>query len=340
MDLWERVEALSLVNGTSGAEKEVRDLIISMLPDGTDYTVDALGNLIVNVRGRNRAAKKVMLAAHMDEVGFIVNSLTDEGLVKFTCVGGISPAVMCGKRVVFENGVRGAIGVTPVHLLDGGKKREFPAAEDSYIDIGAADKASASALVRPGDTAVFESDFRVLGGHRIKGKALDDRAGCAVLLELICGENEYDFTCVFTVQEEVGSRGASAAAERVKPDAAIVIETTTAADLQGTDETKQVCVLGKGPAISFMDRGTVYHTDLFREALALAEKQGIPAQPKTLVAGGNDAAAIHKALCGVRTLTVSMPCRYLHSPSCVLDARDIDACVRFVHAMTAELCRG
>ena len=340
MDLIERVEALSLANGTSGAERGVRELIVSMLPGGTDYTVDALGNLIVNARGRSRAAKKVMLAAHMDEVGFIATSVCDDGLVKFACVGGISPAVLCGKRVIFENGVPGSIGAVPVHLIEGDKRREFPSADDLYIDIGASDEAEALALVKPGDTAVFESEFRALGEHKIKGKALDDRAGCAVMLELLNSENEYDFTCAFTVQEEVGCRGVGAAVERVRPDAAIVLEATTAADLAEVDEAKKVCVLGKGPAISFMDRSTVYETELYRSALALAEEKGIPAQPKTMVAGGNDSGVIHRSLNGVHTLAVSMPCRYLHSPSCVLDTRDFEAAFRFVKTMTAELCGG
>ncbi len=340
MDLMERIQALSLANGASGAERAVREKIISMLPENTDYTVDAMGNLIVKVRGKNRAPKKVMLEAHMDEVGFIVTNVCDDGLLKFACVGGISPAVLCGKRVVFENGTVGVIGCVPVHLLDGDKKREFPAADELYIDIGASDEKEAAVLVRPGDTAVFDSPFLPLGEYKIKGKALDDRAGCAVMLELMHQENEYDFTCVFAVQEEVGCRGAGAAAAQVRPDAAIVIETTTAADLAEVDETKQVCVLGKGPAISFMDRRTVYDTELFRFALATAEEHGIPAQPKTMVAGGNDAGEIHKAQNGVKTLAVSMPCRYLHSPACVLDTRDIDACCRLVWVLTEALCRG
>ena len=337
MELLEKVKTLSLLCGASGAEDAVRRHIISMLPAHAQHHTDALVNLIVFVKGKETPKRKLMLAAHMDEVGFMVSYVCDNGLLKFTCVGGISPSVLCGKRVVFENGTVGVFGVKPIHMLEGDKRREFPAVDDMYIDVGAASYDEAVKLVKPGDTAVFLSDF-VAFGDQIKGKALDDRAGSAVLLEMLDEEQPYDFYLAFTVQEEVGCRGAGAAVHEIAPDYAIVVETTTAADLPNVSDDKKVCALGEGPAISFMDRGTVYDPALYRLAMDTAAQHGIKAQPKRYVAGGNDASVIHKSLNGVKTLTVSMPCRYLHSPACVLHTNDIQACADFVKKMTEVLC--
>lgn len=337
MALFENVKNLSLVCGTSGSEADVRDMIIKLLPEKAEYTVDNMGNLLVFVKGKKKPANKVMLAAHMDEVGFIVTYVGANGLLRFTTVGGISPQVLCGKRVIFKNGTVGVFGVTPVHQLKGENKRKYPDTDDMYIDIGAADYDSAAERVSLGDTAVFLSDYSEFGLNKIKGKALDDRAGCAVLLELINGEAEYDMYYAFTVQEEVGARGAAAAAFTVAPDYAIVAEATTAADIAGVDDSKKVCVLGNGPAVSFMDRSTVYLPELYRLAMKIAADNGIKAQTKAYVAGGNDSGAIHRARGGIKTVSVSMPCRYLHSPSCVLDKSDIEECVKLIGKLSGVL---
>ena len=315
------LQQLCTLDGTSGREDAVREFIISQL-NGAPYHVDALGNLIVEVRGKQPAKNKVMLCAHMDEVGVMATFIKSDGTVKFNTVGGINPAVLLGRAVKFESGAVGVIGVKPVHLCSEEEESTLPDTADMAIDLGADTREQAEALVRPGDTAVFTSEYTPMG-DKILSKAIDDRAGCAVMLDMIRKGVEYDTVFCFNVQEEVGLRGAMVSAFSVAPDYALVLEATTAADVADAPEEKQVCVLGRGPAISFMDNATVYDPALFKKALALAEENDIPAQPKTMVAGGNDAGSVHKSRAGVRTLTVSVPCRYNHSASCVCDKNDV-----------------
>ena len=325
------LKQLCTLDGTSGREAAVRDFIISQL-GGAPCRVDALGNLIVEVKGKQPAKNKVMLCAHMDEVGVIATFIKADGTVKFNTVGGISPAVLPGRQVRFESGAVGVIGVKPVHLCSEEEKNALPNVSDMYIDLGADSREQAEALARPGDTAVFTSEYTPMG-DKILSKALDDRAGCAVMLDMIRKGVAYDTVFCFNVQEEVGLRGATVSAFSVAPDYALVLEATTAADIIDAPEEKQVCVLGKGPAVSFMDNATVYDPALFKKALALAEENGIPAQPKTMVAGGNDAGSVHKSRAGVRTLTVSVPCRYIHSASCVCDKNDVLAARQLAEAI-------
>ena len=325
------LKQLCTLDGTSGREAAVRDFIISQL-GGAPCRVDALGNLIVEVKGKQPAKNKVMLCAHMDEVGVIATFIKADGTVKFNTVGGISPAVLPGRQVRFESGAVGVIGVKPVHLCSEEEKNALPNVSDMYIDLGADSREQAEALARPGDTAVFTSEYTPMG-DKILSKALDDRAGCAVMLDMIRKGVAYDTVFCFNVQEEVGLRGATVSAFSVAPDYALVLDATTAADIIDAPEEKQVCVLGKGPAVSFMDNATVYDPALFKKALALAEENGIPAQPKTMVAGGNDAGSVHKSRAGVRTLTVSVPCRYIHSASCVCDKNDVLAARQLAEAI-------
>ena len=320
----ELLKTLCEVDGTSGREAPVREKILELIGKEHPYRVDALGNLIVEVRGRRRAKNKVMLSAHMDEVGVIAAGVTGAGLVRFTTVGGIQPSALLGKRLRFENGTLGVVGVKPVHLCEGDERTALPDVDAMFIDIGAKDEAEAKAHVCPGDTAVFVSDFTELG-DKLLSKAIDDRAGCAVMVDMIRKGVEFDATFVFCVMEEVGLRGSKTAAFAVDPDYAIVLEGTTAADVPDAPENKRVCTLGKGAVVNFMDRATVYDKTLYETALRLAKENGIPAQPKTAVAGGNDAGSIHVSRAGVKTITLNVPTRYIHSPSSVCDGRDLTA---------------
>ena len=317
------LKALCETDGTSGREDKVRDYIISQL-GGADYTVDALGNLTVRVKGRKRARNVVMLCAHMDEVGVMATYIRSDGLIKFVTVGGIVPTALAGKAVRFENGTVGVIGLKPVHVCSADEKLAQPDKKDLCIDIGAADKAEAAALVSPGDAAVFVSRYTEMGS-KVLSKAIDDRVGCAVMLDMIRRGVEYDAVFCFNVQEEVGLRGAKASAFAAAPDYAIVLEGTTAADVADAKEEARVCVQGKGACVSMMDNATVYSPALFRSALRIAEENGIPAQLKTAVAGGNEAGSVHVSRTGVKTVTVNVPVRYIHSPSSVCDLRDVAA---------------
>lgn len=324
-------------DGIAGQEDSVRNFIIENIEGKCEIHVDNMGNVIALKKGKQRAKNKVMLSAHMDEVGFIITNITDDGYLKFDCVGGIDPAVVCGKRVsVGEKGILGVIGVNHVHLLESGEHGKVPKISQMYIDIGADSKEQASEFVEIGDAAYFLHTCKEFGDNKFACKALDDRFGCRVMLELIQGELEYDLNFAFLVQEEVGLRGAAAACHQIEPDYAIVIEATTANDIAYVSEENQVCTLGGGAVVSFMDRATVYNYSLYKKAMKLAKDNNIKAQTKTTIAGGNDAGAIHKSLGGVHTLTVSLPCRYIHSGTCVADKTDMKSCEDLVKVLAED----
>ncbi len=333
--MFELIRKLCEFNCTSGSEKSIREYIIDKISEHP-YTVDALGNLIVEVKGSQPSKNKVMVAAHLDEVGFIVTGVTNAGLIRFDTVGGIMPAVMSGRKVIFENGTVGITGIKPVHLSGETEKNTLPDEDSLFIDIGAVSREQALLYVKPGDTAVFKGEFLDLG-DKIISKALDDRVGCAIMLKMIEDGPRYDTVFAFTVQEEVGTRGAGCAANRICPDYSLVLESTTASDIAGVRDDARVCVQGEGAVLSFMDRSTIYDRDVFRAALEIAREKGIKAQVKTAVAGGNDSGAIHKSAGGVRACAISAPCRYIHSSSNMLSKDDITECYRLASALTEYL---
>ena len=324
------LEELCALPGISGREGPVRDWLIARLPEGADYYVDPLGSLIVNPSNA-----KVMLCAHMDEVGMIVTHVTGEGLLKFAHVGGIERAACLGRQVfVGRNKLPGVIGLAPVHLLEGDEKTRLPKQDSLYIDIGAQDRDDALKYVHLGDYAIFAPGLTRFGDGFIKAKALDDRLGCLILLELLRAHN--GLCAVFSAREEIGS-AAGAAAFALDPKYAIVIETTTAADLPGIDGAQRVCALGDGAVVPFMDRGTMYPFELYELAMETAKRHGIPAQTKTMVAGATDAGSIHRARGGVPTLGLATPCRNLHSPSLVVKESDAQAVYALAGLLWEEL---
>lgn len=318
------LEQLCQIGGISGREGAVREKIISLLPKSCEYDVDALGNLIVRKCVEKSPKNRIMLSAHMDEVGMIVTFIEKDGSLRFSRVGGIDPQVLVG-RVVSVNGLQGVVGSKPIHLKSPKEREKNVCFEDLFIDIGAANREQAQNAVKLGDCVIFDSEFLRFGEGKVKAKALDDRFGCAVLLELLKGDSEYDFTCAFLVQEEVGMRGAKAAAYAINPDIAIVFEATTAADTPLSSVGKRVCELGAGAVIPFMDKATIYDKELYDLAFSVASHSNILCQTKTSVAGGNDAGAISQARGGVRTISISLPCRYIHSACCVADEDDMFA---------------
>lgn len=316
---------LCLINGTSGDESRVRNAIIEKVKDLCDYRIDNLGNLICFCKGKKSADKKLMIAAHMDEVGFIVTYINEDGTLCFNEVGGVDTSVVIGRQVtVGSDAISGVIGATAIHNLSKEQRESTPKYSDMYIDIGAESREDAEKIVSLGDSVHFDSEFTQLGKKYIKAKAIDDRAGCAAMIKLMREGVEYDTYFVFNVQEEVGLRGSMASAFSVAPDFAIVLEATTASDIDGLGGAKRVCSLGNGPVVGFMDRSTLYDKELYRMAFDIADELEIPCQTKTMIAGGNDSGAIHISRGGVRTIAVSVPCRYIHSPSCVINAEDLE----------------
>lgn len=335
--MFDYLKNLCLIDGISGDEGRVREYIISEIDGKCTYEVDPMGNLLVFKKGKKEPKNKVMISAHMDEVGFIVTYICDNGFLKFINVGGVDPKIAVGRAVrVGENNINGVIGNKAVHLCHGEEENTVPKLDKLYIDIGAKDKEEAEKYVSVGDNVHFISDFIEFGEDKIKAKAIDDRFGCAIMLKMIDSDLEYDTHFAFLVQEEVGCRGAGAAVFSIRPDYAIVLEATTASDISGVSNEDRVCVQGKGAVVSFMDRSTVYNRELFKGAFALADKNNILIQTKTTVAGGNDAGAIHKACSGVYTIAVSLPCRYIHSGTSVGDKKDMKSCYDLAVALCEE----
>lgn len=334
------LERLCSIPGVSGEEEAVREAILQEIrPYADSVTITPLGNILAEKKGKAPAKTRLMLSAHMDEVGLIVTHITEKGLLKFDTVGGILKMVLCGRSVTVlgKNGpVNGVMGCAPVHLMKGKDGDKPMPVEDLSIDIGARSREEAARWVSPGDRAVFDSIWDASRG-RIIGKALDDRAGCTILIDLLKSDLPCDMTFAFTVQEEVGLYGAQTATNAVKPQAAIVVESTTAADVPGVSEENKVCCVGKGPVVSFMDRRTIYDKAYYRMALHLAEEKGIPCQPKLGVAGGNDAGAIAPSGEGVRTIAVSLPCRYLHSAFSMISSEDFHHAEELVKALAERI---
>lgn len=330
---------LCMLNGTSGDEKNVRDFIISKLPDDCTYSVDPLGNLIVDKKGEITPKNKVALFAHMDEVGFIVTYISDDGYIYVSNVGGIDESALFGKKLTI-NGCVGVAGGKAIHQCSADESKKIPSITDISVDFGFENKQEAEKHISLGDFGCFKSEFIQFGEQMLKSKALDDRVGCAVMLELLQEKSKIDYTCVFTVQEEIGTRGATVSAYTVNPDYAIVIETTTASDIPDTPDHKKVCKTGGGAVVSFMDRATLYDRELYKRAFEIAEKNNIPCQTKTVVAGGNDAGAIHKSAGGIKTIAVSLPCRYIHSGSSVCNLKDIESVERLSKELLKDLANG
>lgn len=333
---------LCALPGVSGCEDEVREYISRRIsPYAKELFTDSMGNLIAFVPGSRGAPKcgKIMLAAHMDEVGVIITDVGDDGYLRFDFVGGVDRRVALGKRVTVygKETVRGVIGLKPVHLMRDDEKRRIPKTEELYIDIGCTDGEHAGKVTAPGDVGCFDGTPVCFGDGFLRAKAIDDRVGCAVMTELIEKGVPVDTWFAFTVQEEVGCRGAATAAWRIGAREAIVLEGTTAADLPAIKGAQRVCAPGKGPVIPFMDGGTIYDNGMFHALTALADEQGIPWQTKTKISGGTDAGAIQRAAAGARVAAISAAVRNIHSPSCVGCTRDFENMERLARAYLETL---
>ena len=336
---FELLKKLCLANGVSGFEDEVRDIIKDeILPFCDDVMTDAAGNLLAFKKGRVCTGKKLMLCAHMDEVGFCVKHINDDGTLLVDEVGMVTP-IMPSKRVMIgKRRIPGVIGSKPVHLS--GKSDGVPSIRDIFIDIGAHDKADAESMDVFGEYAAFESDFCEFGNGLIKAKALDDRIGCAIMCELAKTELDCDVYFAFTVGEEIGGVSAAAATYRIDPDICLVLEGTTASDLSGITDENAVCRAGFGPVSPFMDRGTMYDGEIYSFIRSIAEKNGIPCQTKTKIAGGTDARNIAKAKNGVKVGALSLACRYIHTPSSVASKRDMQNMLELSSLFISEFARG
>lgn len=349
----ELLKTLCEMYGPTGFEHNVAEFIKEQTEGTCEYIPDRTGNLICKVQGGGEGynaenPKKIMISAHMDEVGFIIKRIDDDGYVHFILDGGIDSKVLAGRSVVLfneENVVKGVIASKPIHSLTAEERKEALPVSKMFIDIGADSADEVKKLVDVGDYGTFDSDFVVFGENdrMIKCKAIDDRLGCAVMIETMralaeSGEKlPFDLYFAFTTREEIGNSGAQTVAQTLKPDYAIVLETTAIADIAGVPENSRVSEVGKGGTISLMDRATIYDRGFVDFALDTAKKNGIAAQVKKYVSGGNDAGHIHKSGSGVKTLAISAPTRYLHSACCVASLDDYDSIKALVLAILREM---
>ena len=349
----ELLKVLCELYGPSGFEYKVKDFIKEQTETTCEYIPNRTGNLICLIRGGGegynaKEPKKIMISAHMDEVGFIIRKIDDDGYIHFILDGGIDAKVLSGRSVVLfneEKSVKGVIASKPIHALSPEERKEAVPAHKLFIDIGATNAEEVKQYVDVGDFGTFDSDFVVFGENdrMIKCKAIDDRLGCAVMIETMRALSNsgdklpFDVYFAFTTREELGNSGAQTVAQELEPDYAIVLETTAIADIAGVPKNSRVSEVGKGGTISLMDRSTIYNRDFVDLTLEIAKKDGIDAQVKRYVSGGNDAGHIHKTGKGVKTLAISAPTRYLHSACCVASLDDYESIKELVLALLRNI---
>ena len=340
------LEKLCNATAVSGDEYEVRKIVRDEIDAVADeVTVDALGNVLATKKGRGKNKVRVMLAAHMDEIGLMIVKKDDDNLFQFECVGGIDERQLPGKAVlVGRDHLPGVIGAKPIHMTTSKERQNKIKVSEMRIDLGPdiGDK------VKPGDRATFATRFAVLGPS-VRAKALDDRFGVAILIQLLRqAPEQIDLLAAFTVQEEVGLRGARVAAYALDPDMAVAVDSTPAYDLPHWDEEDENVHyntrLDAGPAIYVMDRATIADRRLVRWLQETAEEAGIPYQLRQPGGGGTDAGVIHKARSGIPSISISVPARYAHTAALIARVSDWENTVRLLRAalerVTPDLLAG
>lgn len=332
MNAW--LKQLTEAPGVSGYEQKVKDLLKSRLSGKAEVSYDKIGSIIFKKTGSG-SEPKIMLASHMDEIGFMVKYITKEGFLKFTTLGGWWEQVMLGQRVTIFTGkgeFPGVIGSKPPHILSAEERKKMVEKKDMYIDIGAQDEQEAKDKfgVRPGDPVVPFSEFTILGNEKmLMAKAWDNRVGCAIMVEVMEKLNQINhpntFFGVGTVQEEVGLRGATTSSNVIKPDIGFAIDTCVAGDTPGVTSDQASSKLGKGVAISIFDSSLIPHAKLRQFVISIAEERKIPYQLEFTEGGGTDAGKIHLHDAGVPSLVLSIPTRYIHSHNSIIHWDDCQA---------------
>lgn len=315
------LEILSNASGVSGYEGNVRNIIKEKIEKYVDeIIIDKMGNVIAHKKGNGT---KVIIDAHMDEVGFIITGYNEDGTLRFYPLGRINSKIPPAKVVLIgKNKITGVIGIKPIHLQSKEEKVKNMSYSEYCIDIGSNSKDETKKIVKLGDYAVFDTTFSDFGKGLVKGKAFDDRIGCSVLIEVLKENFGCDIYGVFNVQEEVGERGAYISSFTVNPDIGIVLEGTVCADMPNIPGYKKGTEIGKGPAISIMDQSSLFNSQISKDIMKIAMEKNIPYQLRRSIAGGNDGGAIHMSGEGAKVATISVPCRYIHSSVSVASIED------------------
>ena len=323
------IKNITSVFGPSGDEEKIREYIENEIKEYVDevYT-DNLGNLIAFKKGK-KDAKKIMFAAHMDQIGLMITHIDDNGFLRFTNIGGVSYNFLVGTTVLFKDGTKGVIGVEKLDKITDLDMSKL------YIDIGADNKEEAKEKVNIGDAAVYAPNYSE-NGNRVISNYHDDRIGCVVLIQAAkkITENIHDLYFVFTTQEEVGLRGAKTAAYSIEPDIGIAVDVTATGD---TPEAHTMDVsLGKGTAIKIKDNSTITHPLVKNLLTKTAKSNSINYQFEVLEYGGTDAGSIHLSKGGVPSGTISIPTRYIHTPGEMVDLSDVKASIDLVSNLSTE----
>jgi len=337
---------LTEANGVPGYEGRIAAIMRTHLEGFAEIDTDNLGSLIARMEGA-AARPRVMLAGHMDEIGFMVKLVTDEGYVKFANLGGWWDQVLLAQRVIIETAqgpVTGIIGAKPPHLLSEDDRKKITSATDMFIDVGARDREHAAEElgIRPGDAIVPWSPFEVLaGGDRLLAKAWDDRVGVALAIETLQAlrgkQHPNALYAVGTVQEEVGLRGAETSADAVDPDVALVLETGIAGDVPGIKPEESTVKLGGGVTIYVLEGSAIPNLRLRDLAISICEDQGLDYQLTILQRGGTDAGRIHQHARGVPSLVIGVPCRHIHTHAGIISAQDYETSLKAVIALCEAL---
>jgi len=334
----ENLEKLSNACGVTGRENQVRELMIQLLKPCTDeILVDKLENVIAIKKGKPKAPK-IMLAAHMDEIGLMVKAITKEGFINFAKIGGIDDRILQAQKVTIntkEGYCAGVISSKPPHLQKEEERKKVVTFDELFIDIGAESKEDvAKKGVAIGDTISFDIKYENIGKSIAIGKAFDNRAGCTTMIEILKRIQKTNCTvcAVGTVQEEVGLRGAATAAFGVDPDLALALDVTTAGDVPGIKENDTSIKMGKGPALTISDAGLITPPKILRWLTQTAEQEKIPFQLEAGLPGSTDAARIFLSREGIPSGVVSIPTRYIHSPVGMLNLQDIENAAKLTAA--------
>ncbi|HDI02255.1 MAG TPA: M42 family peptidase [Ignisphaera sp.] len=347
-DIRELLENLCSIIAPSGREHEVRKRVIELLkPVADSIWIDALGNVIAMKKGR-KDGRKIMLAAHMDEIGFFVSHIDDKGFLRILPIGGIHERTIVYQRVLIKTRdgkiYRGVIGLKPPHIAKPEEARQIPELKELFVDVGAKSREDVNKMgVRVGDIVVFDREIVDLGNDRITGKSLDDRVGLAILIKVfeLIENNEVDVYAVATVQEEVGLKGARTAAFSISPHVALALDVTIASDVPGVAEHEWVTQLGKGPAIKIADgrnaMGLIGHPEVVNKLIEIAEEMKIPYQISIAPGGTTDASIIALNKEGVPAAVVAVPSRYIHSPIEVVDLNDVVNTIKLVKGFIEDI---
>lgn len=343
MSINENLEKLSNACGVTGRESPVRELMIKLLKPYTDeIRVDKLENVIAIKKGKTNSPT-IMLAAHMDEIGLMVKTITKDGFIKFAKVGGIDDRILQAQKVVVhtkQGQCAGVIGSKPPHVQKEEERKKIVTYDELFVDIGAGSKEDvASKGVSIGDAISFDVKYSSLGNGNVLGKAFDNRAGCTAMIETLklIQETDYTVCAVGTVQEEVGLRGAATAAFGVDPDLALALDVTTAGDVPGMKESDTSIAMGKGPALTISDAGLITPPKILRWLIETAEQGKIPFQFEAGLPGSTDAARISITRQGIPSGAVSIPTRYIHSPVGMLNLQDIENTAKLTAAAIQKI---